>query len=119
MIPVMQTVFGDNGNCMQACVASLLELPLEDVPQFLIHGQFLALERYLKQFDIRPVGYPVGTCRAHNVYYIGTGMSSRGRRHAVICKDLLMVHDPHPDGTGIDDPDIDYFFFRMFHGVQP
>lgn len=115
MKPVMQTVFGENGNCMQACIASLLELPLEEVPHFPIHGQFLALERYLRQFDIQPVGFPVATIRPYGVYYIGTGMSKRGRRHAVVCKNLLVVHDPHPDDTGIDDPDIDYFFFRMFH----
>ena len=100
---------------MQACVASLLELPLEDVPHFPINGQFLALERYLKQFDIRPVGLPIGTIHPYNVYYISTGVSDRGLRHAVICKDGLMIHDPHPNGTGVD-PDIDYFFLRMFHG---
>ena len=115
MKPVMQTVFGENGNCMQACVASLLELPLEDVPHFPISGQFLALERYLKQFDIRPVAYPVGTIHPYNVYYIGAGISPRGLRHAVVCKDLLVVHDPHPDDTGLAEPDLDYFFFRMFH----
>lgn len=35
MIPVFQTKFGPrNGNCMQAVVASLLELPLSEVPEF-------------------------------------------------------------------------------------
>jgi hypothetical protein len=115
--PVMQTVFGEDGNCMQACIASLLGLPLEEVPQFPIHGQFFAVERYLKQFDIRPVGYPVEKMklRPYNVYYISTGLSERGLRHAVVCKDGLMIHDPHPDGTGVE-PDIDYYFFKMFHG---
>ena len=44
MIPVYQTIIGraDDGsapgNCMQAVVASLLELPLDEVPHFLLYG---------------------------------------------------------------------------------
>lgn len=44
MIPVYQTIIGraDDGsapgNCMQAVIASLLELPLDDVPHFLLYG---------------------------------------------------------------------------------
>lgn len=35
MKPVRQTIFGhEEGNCAQACVASLLELPLGAVPNF-------------------------------------------------------------------------------------
>ncbi len=35
MKPVNQTLFGDgNGNCFTACVASILELPIEAVPNF-------------------------------------------------------------------------------------
>jgi hypothetical protein len=34
MKPVNQTIHTLNGNCFQACVASVLELPLEKVPHF-------------------------------------------------------------------------------------
>lgn len=35
MTPVFQTIIsGTNGNCMQAAIASLLDLPLESVPNF-------------------------------------------------------------------------------------
>ena len=41
MTPVKQTILTDKtvdppvvGNCFQACVASLLDLPLDDVPHF-------------------------------------------------------------------------------------
>lgn len=115
MKPIMQTVFGADGNCMQACIASLLELSLDEVPQFPVHGQFLALERWLMPQSIRPVAFPVGKVRVHNVYYIGAGISPRGLRHAVVCKDSIIVHDPHPDNSGLDEHDIDYFFFCMFH----
>lgn len=33
MVPIVQTKFGlPGGNCMQACIASLLEIPLEEAP---------------------------------------------------------------------------------------
>lgn len=33
--PVYQTIFGKtNGNCFAACIASILEMDLEDVPHF-------------------------------------------------------------------------------------
>jgi hypothetical protein len=36
MLPVDQTTFGHpGGNCFSACVASLLELPIEEVPYFM------------------------------------------------------------------------------------
>ena len=39
MKPVYQTIFGkENGNCLQAVVASVLELPLDEVPHFISFG---------------------------------------------------------------------------------
>ena len=34
MKPVMQTQFNLQGNCLSACIASLLELTIEEVPNF-------------------------------------------------------------------------------------
>lgn len=34
MKPVMQTTFGNYGNCFQACLASVLEIPLDSIPEF-------------------------------------------------------------------------------------
>lgn len=40
MKPVDQTTFGfPGGNCFSACIASLLEMPLDDVPYFM-HGDW-------------------------------------------------------------------------------
>jgi hypothetical protein len=38
MKSVDQTTFGPNGNCFSACVASLLELPIDAVPFFMSAG---------------------------------------------------------------------------------
>ena len=52
MIKVYQTIVDrGHGNCMQAAIASLLELPLEEVPHFLEHGcdWFEVFYNYLKE----------------------------------------------------------------------
>jgi predicted subunit of tRNA(5-methylaminomethyl-2-thiouridylate) methyltransferase len=35
MKPVKQTIFGLGGNCFAASIASILELPVEEVPNFM------------------------------------------------------------------------------------
>ena len=41
MTPVFQTRYGKgDGNCLNACVASLLDLPLSQVPDFCIDGEW-------------------------------------------------------------------------------
>lgn len=38
MIPVMQTITGDRGNCLTAAIASLMERKIEDVDYFFEGG---------------------------------------------------------------------------------
>lgn len=39
MIPTQQTKFGNgNGNCLLACVASILHRPIEEIPDFSLSG---------------------------------------------------------------------------------
>lgn len=106
MKPVHQTIFKPpHGNCLQAAVASLMELELDDVPNFMERGddwekcfERFALERGLQvvMFDvgeIRGVWSPVG-------YHLITGKSPRGDyHHEVVGYRGEPVHDPHPDGN--------------------
>jgi hypothetical protein len=122
MKPVMQTIVARNqGNCWSACIASLLELPIEEVPPFVKDGgeNFLQLaqdwlgkrglfilrirmpKEILTGDDIRWHQIPECLC-------IATGKSPRGDYgHAVVGRivdayKFEMLHDPHPDGTGIE-----------------
>lgn len=114
MTPVRQTIYagdpsGVPGNCLQAALASMLDLPLAEVPHFVrddvhtdgvkhwwvemgrwCHGRGLALED-------RAAPY-VGE------YYLGGGPSPRDpllRSHVAVYRDGVLEHDPHPDGTGV------------------
>lgn len=137
MKPVMQTKLyrpdacgEDVGNCFQACIASLLELPLDSVPHFTaIQGPrqakhapvfYDAARRWLRddhgldlaQFDADEAATPAevwndpGNLADFQQFAIGGGKSPRGDfDHAVIVAlDGTLAHDPHPSGDGLDGP---------------
>jgi hypothetical protein len=125
MIPVFQTKFiggSGRGNCLAAALASILEIPLELVPQFeecfdtggakwrLAHDRFL-------------FGHGLAACRMDSDPmlghpYLATGLSPRSTednycRHIVVYQNGQMVHDPHPSGAGLLDTD----GFTVIHQV--
>lgn len=102
MIPVDQTTFGvSRGNCFSACVASLLELPIADVPFF------MGDEQWWSSFNdwLRPRGF-YALCvmlpaEAHPPgLNILSGKSPRGP-HAVVAHGIDVIHDPHPSRAGL------------------
>ncbi len=107
MKPIDQTKFRvPEGNCFSACVASLLHLPIEDVPTFCAEG-----DKWFEVFQqwLRPLGlyaFMLKHCEEWRPdgYYILGGKSPRGDFfHAVIARDGEIVHDPHPSRTGLVD----------------
>lgn len=139
MTPVTQTSFYDpeappskqRGNCLTAVVASLLDLPIEAVPNFVqdhvdhaegeddvagewnwwtrLHG-FITDHghrmRYLRNVeDPSPVPADAATFPdpEPGEFYAVSGISPRDPRvhHIVIYRDGAMVWDPHPDRTGL------------------
>ena len=117
MIPVDQeflhlAVPGQQGDCFRACVASILELPISDVPHFaqLTEGSSSAAFWNMAYDWLESRGYEyVYRTRAgrdsldKTDYQIMTGPSPRGNGtyHAVIGKGGIIVHDPHPSRAGL------------------
>lgn len=103
MKPVLQTKFGKDGNCLCACIASLLEINIESIPnpkhddwqeemnRWLIdnHGVYL-LSAILNKDAYLPSAFKNG-------YVIGCGKSHNNLMHAVICYDNRIIHDPLPE----------------------
>lgn len=102
-----------NGNCMNAAFASILELDIEDIPHFEDMpecGQgtkenpswWKALNDWLWQ-----MGFYLETRNGSQgmppVYFIANGPSPRGLEHSVIYKGTEMVHDPHPSNEGLNE----------------
>ncbi len=112
MKPVDQTIFGmPLGNCFQACVASILELPLEAVPNFneYEHMWFPEFCEWAQLRGLNPVICDVrdkdewpSLCGKAG-YYIASGPGPRGIFHAVVYNGPEMVHDPHPSREGIEE----------------
>lgn len=110
MIPVDQTTFGfPGGNCFSACVATLLGLPLEEVPYFM-EPEDTWWERFLAW--LRPRGlYALclkldGAEWAPAGYHVLSGQSPRkpddpDAHHSVVAHWREIVHDPHPSRAGL------------------
>ena len=107
MIPVIQTklhIEGEQtGNCMRAAFASILEIEIDDIPEFeemsdkewfpKLFNWLESIGFYLLQWD-EEIYLPV--------FFIANGMSPRGVSHSVVYFEKKMVHDPHPSGLGIN-----------------
>jgi len=115
MIPVDQTKFyiaedgvTQRGNCWTACIASIMERPIDSVPNFVeidvAGGQnwFTHTWQWLQANGYRLQNLVHGE-EPEGEYYIATGASPRGfnLRHAVVYKDRQLAFDPHPSREGI------------------
>lgn len=132
MIPVMQTMFAGkdpHGNCASACLASILEIPLEEVPDFFLvpGGEFqnsitkfiesLGRQTLYMQVDVdsrcfeglyfwgsKAMEMPC-MISGHSPRCPGPGNSLYPLFHAVVGVTerygVRYLHDPHPDGTFI------------------
>ena len=111
MRPVRQTQFGPRGNCMSAALASILELPLEGIPNFYDAGPterdwHNALKAWLTGIGYALIEVPItenGPGAFHwGGYAIASGPTVRDNGwHATVWHNGKIVHDPHPDGSGI------------------
>jgi len=141
MIKVFQTSFhdetsGTRGDCLRASVASILNLAIEEVPEF--HKYFDTTEWFQYVIDfmqtkgyeyeglVTPISSPEpkeqAISRLIQAYskegysidgnFLVFGTSPRGIYHCVIFDSNGMVHDPHPDGTGVT-PDKILLFSKL------
>lgn len=101
MRPVDQTTFGmDDGNCFPASVASILEIPLGEVPD--VRGVTPDFLRWLATRGLSATLYKSGQYVPPG-YAVAAGPSLRfpGRLHACVAYDGKVVHDPHYSREGL------------------
>lgn len=118
MIPVTQTrlhiegndgIVIQKGNCFQAAVASIIDLPLDGVPNFIEYSNDEWFEKFIEFLGSRGFEYNwhyAGDGQEIKGYSIGSGISPRARKdkkitHAVICFNGEMVFDVHPSREGV------------------
>ena len=101
MIPIFQTKFHPIGNCLDACLASIFEVPINTLPNY--HGidwrdiynawlndrGFIMESEPFDEDELSPNGYHVATIK-----------SPRGDwYHAVVVLNGKVIHDPYPGET--------------------
>ena len=100
MIPVDQDILVENfgfGNCLQAAVASIIEFPLNTVPNFILFDEWYdRMEEFL-----RIKGFELFDEPDEGEIYLAFGLSPRNVKHAVVMKDGVVIHDPHPSRGGV------------------
>lgn len=120
-----QTTFGyPEGNCFMACIASILEVPLEKLPNLYeetcswdkeseqwIHGDWWSVTLkavrnhgweliFVARGDVAPQGYAIAGGDSPREEAMTEDGENAG--HAVVYLDGIdLVHDPHPDRTGL------------------
>lgn len=122
MKQVTQTRTGRHGNCNQAALASLLELDIEEVPDFCnddADAWYHQMQVWLIDRGKMDVVYEaaadggidwvVQSLIDTGAYYLTSGPNPDGITHVVICQKGKMVWDPNPKRRGITK--IEYFFF--------
>jgi len=124
MKKVYQTSFhdpveGTRGNCMRACIASLLEKTIKEVPPLPpTPNQFSDaldyLDKYGWEYDCNYMFYHIAAKDREKElllklqkeegidgYFLVYGMSPRGVKHIVLYNKQGLAHDPHPSQSGV------------------
>lgn len=91
MRPVIQTVHGPKGNCFEACVASIVECELEEVPELVGDNWADILRSWLKSRGWTALFYRRPRSKG---YAIVSQKSPIGYVHAVVYLDGKIIHDP-------------------------
>jgi hypothetical protein len=110
--PATQTLFHDpanpsrQGNCLQAVIASMLDLPLSEVPHFVqvdvdTDGDVNWWAHLVTW--LRERGWWLDPRVEQGEAHLAVGPSPRGVPHIAIYRDDEMLHDPHPDRTGLSE----------------
>lgn len=111
MIPIVQTLYGNwQGNCWTACLASILEYPVEKIPNFFVlykNSVLMRTTEWLNEnFGLGIISvrvdrtYPIshtGLDFLHTpCYHIISGLYENEIGHSVVGYKGRIVHDPFP-----------------------
>ena len=125
MIPVFQrytTAEHGFGDCFNACVASVLEIPLSDASEVRSNTKGVWYREWQKWFLKRgyalevgslltpPKGYSIVTVETDRVYPEGHPKEGEHILHACVALDGKIVHDPFPEPSLV-------YNVRYFHHI--
>jgi hypothetical protein len=113
----MRAIGTDEGDCLMAAAASILEIELAELPPITRDNDaewFNVFRDAMRERGFDVVERANDPPLAPNGYAIAIGLSPRNQgteNHAVVALDGAVVHDPHPTRTGISR--IDYWLMLV------
>ena len=120
MKKVYQTRFGESkGNCFQAAIASILDLQLEQVPDFCnLYPQkddtwYRKYIEWLKERGLSSISISeddLGKPIYKGCFLLVSGKNNDGVSHTVIYRDGICVHNSNKNCRGITPEEIDLIF---------
>jgi len=122
MIPVLCSTSPDYpyGDCLRACVASVLELPSKDVPHFFDHGATPAqatesMRLFLDDRSLMPFqlsfGAKVSALKTMRDSFPDVHYLLLAGSHCVVARNDKIVHDPALVPGGLDDESVSAVIF--------
>lgn len=126
MIPTDQIVFDKGyGDCLRACIASIFEYPIEQIPNFWEHTDdtkefWLLINNWLSDtLQHKCVVAKISDANREfirGLLCVAIGLTATSdEEHAVVWRDG-MIHDPHPRRSGLrNEPDL----FAVFVPLDP
>lgn len=112
MLPVAQTVHGVGGNAFQACIASVLRLPIDRIPPgtpFSVRVwegvQMACARRGAVVMALNPADPLANELLTEGEsYYIALGRDRDGKPHAVVMRHGENFYDPSRSGRFLSGP---------------
>lgn len=113
MTPTKQTILGSKGNCFAACIASILDCTIDDIPNLNAYEESEEWMQVLNDWlSNRGLGYmevivPSADInvffRNKDFYHVIIGPTNRSSNlfHAVVGRKGKIVFDPHPTDLGL------------------
>jgi len=127
MKKVYQTRFGGNdspvseqGNCFQASIASIFEIPLEEAFDCIPHYrkddmgkpidkslEFIEFNKWLSKYGFQSIyiqAFPLPrmtTLRGTHLLEVESSTLKKGETHMVVIRDGEVVHDPNPNAKEV------------------
>lgn len=126
---VHQPERGVYSDCHRAALATVFDVPIDEVPHFGIDAPSAAefnarVEAWLALRNVTAVNLPISGSRAEvmrsmlvaapSAYWLLGGCNRAGILHTVVCYGGLVVHDPSRDLPGIARPCRDGHFWATF-----
>lgn len=127
---------GVYGDCYRTCLACLLDLERDEVPQY--YGPDISVDEVLDLYDewlaerglieitvlyssivpLQEILDSVANCNPKLGFYMLTGTSKTDVNHVVICNGNQIVHDTSLNNAGIIGPADDGFYRISFLGLN-